>query len=66
MTGSGCEQLGVVRTNCIDSLDRTNVAQYIIGNRVLAMQAEALGLHSHREISTFLRVRAACHAVPSG
>jgi hypothetical protein len=32
-------QAGVVRTNCIDCLDRTNAAQFIIGKCALAHQA---------------------------
>jgi len=35
-------QRGVVRTNCIDSLDRTNVAQFCIGKCVLGQQMHAL------------------------
>ncbi|ODQ64294.1 hypothetical protein NADFUDRAFT_8142, partial [Nadsonia fulvescens var. elongata DSM 6958] len=37
-------QTGVVRTNCIDCLDRTNAAQFIIGKRVLGAQLQALGI----------------------
>ena len=35
-------QSGVVRTNCIDCLDRTNVAQFCIGRCVLKQQLAAL------------------------
>lgn len=31
-------QCGVVRTNCVDCLDRTNTAQFAIGKTALAMQ----------------------------
>jgi hypothetical protein len=34
--GEGREQSGVVRTNCIDSLDRTNVAQFIVARAALS------------------------------
>ncbi|EOD22156.1 hypothetical protein EMIHUDRAFT_450701 [Emiliania huxleyi CCMP1516] len=37
-------QSGVVRTNCIDCLDRTNVAQFCIGRCVLKQQLAALGV----------------------
>lgn len=37
-------QNGVARTNCIDCLDRTNAAQFIIGKRALGYQLHALGL----------------------
>jgi len=37
-------QRGVVRTNCIDSLDRTNFAQTMIGFKVLLRQLSKLGV----------------------
>ncbi|KAI5075938.1 hypothetical protein GOP47_0010014 [Adiantum capillus-veneris] len=37
-------QSGVLRTNCIDCLDRTNVAQYAYGLAALGLQLFALGL----------------------
>lgn len=37
-------QTGVVRTNCVDCLDRTNVAQYAIGVTALGRQLQALDL----------------------
>ncbi|XP_077236470.1 phosphoinositide phosphatase SAC3-like [Tasmannia lanceolata] len=37
-------QKGVLRTNCIDCLDRTNVAQYAYGLASLGHQLHALGL----------------------
>lgn len=37
-------QNGVARTNCIDCLDRTNAAQFVIGKRALGYQLHALGL----------------------
>lgn len=38
------EQLGVVRTNCIDCLDRTNVTQSMIGRNMLECQLRRLGV----------------------
>jgi hypothetical protein len=37
-------QNGVARTNCIDCLDRTNAAQFVIGKRALGHQLHALGI----------------------
>ncbi|XP_010535792.1 PREDICTED: phosphoinositide phosphatase SAC4-like isoform X2 [Tarenaya hassleriana] len=37
-------QKGVLRTNCIDCLDRTNVAQYAYGWAALGYQLHALGI----------------------
>ena len=37
-------QNGVARTNCIDCLDRTNAAQFVIGKRALGHQLHALGV----------------------
>lgn len=37
-------QNGVARTNCIDCLDRTNAAQFVIGKRALGYQLNALGI----------------------
>ncbi|EDO16207.1 hypothetical protein Kpol_1014p27 [Vanderwaltozyma polyspora DSM 70294] len=37
-------QEGICRTNCIDCLDRTNAAQFIIGKRALGEQLKALGI----------------------
>ena len=37
-------QRGIVRSNCIDCLDRTNVAQWCIGMRILACQLYVLGV----------------------
>lgn len=34
----GQRQRGVVRTNCVDCLDRTNTAQFAIGKTALGMQ----------------------------
>ncbi|XP_059623332.1 phosphoinositide phosphatase SAC6-like [Cornus florida] len=46
-------QLGVVRTNCIDCLDRTNVTQSMIGRNMLEFQLRRIGVFSADEtIST--------------
>ena len=37
-------QNGIARTNCIDCLDRTNAAQFVIGKRALGRQLQALGI----------------------
>lgn len=37
-------QNGVARTNCIDCLDRTNAAQFVIGKLALGHQLHALGV----------------------
>lgn len=37
-------QEGICRTNCIDCLDRTNAAQFVIGKRALGEQLKALGI----------------------
>lgn len=37
-------QNGVARTNCIDCLDRTNAAQFVIAKKALGYQLQALGV----------------------
>jgi hypothetical protein len=44
-------QNGVCRTNCIDCLDRTNAAQFVIGKRALGHQLHALGVLSDTNIA---------------
>ncbi|KAL5230826.1 hypothetical protein ABZP36_029602 [Zizania latifolia] len=39
-----CYQTGVLRTNCIDCLDRTNFAQYAYGLAALGRQLHAMGV----------------------
>ena len=34
----GLKQTGVVRTNCVDCLDRTNTAQYVVAKAALGLQ----------------------------
>ncbi|KAI9120557.1 hypothetical protein K1719_007590 [Acacia pycnantha] len=41
---SPCFQNGVMRTNCIDCLDRTNIAQFVIGLQALGWQLKAMDL----------------------
>jgi hypothetical protein len=41
--GSVILQNGIARTNCVDCLDRTNVAQYGIGRIALGFQLYAMG-----------------------
>ncbi|KAG0236619.1 phosphatidylinositol-3,5-bisphosphate 5-phosphatase [Actinomortierella wolfii] len=43
--GTGLQN-GVVRTNCIDCLDRTNAAQFVIAKHALGYQLYSLGLIS--------------------
>lgn len=43
------EQLGIVRTNCIDCLDRTNVTQSMIGRKMLESQLRRIGVFSAEE-----------------
>ena len=43
-------QNGVARTNCIDCLDRTNAAQFVIGKCALGYQLHALGVISGTSI----------------
>ncbi|KAM4633688.1 polyphosphoinositide phosphatase isoform 1-T1 [Polymixia lowei] len=44
ITSSGRVQTGVLRTNCVDCLDRTNTAQFMVGKCALAYQLYALGM----------------------
>lgn len=41
-----CRQSGVIRTNCIDCLDRTNVIQSLFATYVLTCQLGASNLES--------------------
>ena len=43
-------QAGVLRTNCIDCLDRTNVAQFAAGLSGLGRQLAGLGLAARAEL----------------
>lgn len=44
MRNGQCLQNGIVRVNCVDSLDRTNTAQFVLGKVALAFQLQALGV----------------------
>ncbi|KAG7460867.1 hypothetical protein MATL_G00203470 [Megalops atlanticus] len=44
VTPHGRMQTGVLRTNCVDCLDRTNTAQFMVGKCALAYQLYALGM----------------------
>ncbi|XP_061126047.1 polyphosphoinositide phosphatase isoform X3 [Syngnathus typhle] len=44
ISGAGRAQTGVLRTNCVDCLDRTNTAQFMVGKCALAYQLYALGM----------------------
>ncbi|KAI2489209.1 phosphatidylinositol-4-phosphate phosphatase [Fragilaria crotonensis] len=53
------EQRGVLRTNCIDCLDRTNVAQFSAGVQALEQQLIVMGIRSSAKLdpsSTIIRV----------
>ena len=39
-----CKQEGIFRVNCMDCLDRTNTAQFMVGKCALAYQLYALGM----------------------
>ncbi|KAL8699756.1 MAG: hypothetical protein Q9224_001275, partial [Gallowayella concinna] len=43
-------QNGIARTNCIDCLDRTNAAQFIIGKCALGRQLQALGITTNETV----------------
>jgi hypothetical protein len=45
-----CVQNGVARTNCIDCLDRTNAAQFVIAKRALGRQLQALGVIAGNQV----------------
>ncbi|TMW66258.1 hypothetical protein Poli38472_004023 [Pythium oligandrum] len=45
-SGDWLEQKGVLRTNCIDCLDRTNVSQFSVGMRALGQQLYAMGIRN--------------------
>lgn len=44
VTPNGRLQTGVLRTNCVDCLDRTNTTQFMVGKCALAYQLYALGM----------------------
>lgn len=46
------EQRGVLRTNCIDCLDRTNVGQFSVGVHALAKQLYVMGVSSQESLDS--------------
>jgi len=44
------EQTGVLRTNCIDCLDRTNVAQFSAGVKAMEQQLVVMGIRSNPKL----------------
>ncbi|KAK4341130.1 hypothetical protein RND71_039631 [Anisodus tanguticus] len=52
-------QSGVLRTNCIDCLDRTNVAQYAYGLEALGHQLHAMGLTDRPKVDADSSIAAA-------
>ncbi|XP_046335599.2 polyphosphoinositide phosphatase-like isoform X2 [Haliotis rufescens] len=53
-TATGLRQTGIVRTNCVDCLDRTNTAQFAVGRCAMAYQLYALNVidKPHLEFDT--------------
>ena len=48
-SADGYRQRGVVRTNCVDCLDRTNTAQFAIGKCALAFQVNSMNPRSNTQ-----------------
>jgi phosphatidylinositol 3,5-bisphosphate 5-phosphatase len=46
------EQNGVLRTNCIDCLDRTNVAQFSAGVEAIEQQLVVMGIRSSAKLDS--------------
>jgi hypothetical protein len=44
-------QNGVCRSNCVDCLDRTNAAQFVVGKVAFAMQLQALGIIADESVN---------------
>ena len=40
--GGGQQQTGIIRTNCVDCLDRTNTAQFSVGLCALGFQVKTI------------------------
>jgi hypothetical protein len=49
---SFARQEGIVRTNCVDGLDRTNLAQFLIGVQALGQQLFKCGIAPHASVPT--------------
>ncbi|CAM9180188.1 unnamed protein product, partial [Hapterophycus canaliculatus] len=54
------EQQGVLRTNCIDCLDRTNVGQFSIGVHALAKQLYVMGVSNQVSLESGSQARHFC------
>ncbi|KAL7987653.1 hypothetical protein Chor_006572 [Crotalus horridus] len=52
--GSSRQQMGTIRMNCLDCLNRTNTVQTFIALEVLQSQLESLGLNSKPIVERFL------------
>lgn len=50
-SGESQVQNGIARTNCIDCLDRTNAAQFVIGKHAFALQLKALGVITKEDVA---------------
>ena len=51
-TKTGSLQTGLVRTNCVDCLDRTNTAQFAVGRCALAYQVSWVSLLTFKGLNT--------------
>jgi len=49
------KQTGLIRSNCLDSCDRTNIVQGIVGDAVLGLQAQKLGAEATPELREALQ-----------
>ncbi|KAF7683607.1 Phosphatidylinositide phosphatase SAC1 [Astathelohania contejeani] len=49
------KQEGVIRTNCIDCLDRTNLVQFLIAQEVLLKQTEKMNIKDNIRLGQHLR-----------
>ncbi|CAG9320891.1 unnamed protein product [Blepharisma stoltei] len=47
-------QIGTVRTNCIDSIDRTNIAQMLVARVALERQLKEMGLAQYLNIDSMI------------
>lgn len=54
------EQQGVLRTNCIDCLDRTNVGQFSIGVHALAKQLYVMGVSNQVSLESGSQASRSC------
>ena len=43
------QQTGVIRTNCVDCLDRTNVVQTLLARRILEQQLKTYDIIKYNE-----------------